>query len=109
MDFLTWEPLSTSLDSAIELFVITFENNERKMENSCLVGIQGDSSFYGNQRDTLILLLVCVELDNTPLLCKLRYLWGLESIPCILRLTACTCLQSVNQSNFNVHCKMQPV
>ena len=55
------------------------------MVNSCLVGVQGDSSFYGNQRDTLILLLVCVELDNTPLLCKLRYLWGLESIPCILR------------------------
>ena len=47
----------------------------RKMENSCLLGVQGDSSFYGNQRDTLVLPLVCVELDKIPLLHKLKQLY----------------------------------
>ena len=45
------------------------------MENSCLLGVQGDSSFYGNQRDTLALPLVCVELDKIPLLHKLKQLY----------------------------------
>ena len=61
----------------LSFFVITFENNEGKMENSCHVGV-GDSSFCSNLvewRDILIVLLVCVELDKIPLLHKLKQLY----------------------------------
>ena len=45
----------------------------RKTENCCHVGVQGDSSFYGNLgewKGILVMLLVCVESDKIPLLCK---------------------------------------
>ena len=44
---------------------------ERKTENCHHVGEQGDSSFYGDLDEwILIMLLMCVELDKTPLLCE---------------------------------------
>ena len=50
---------------------------QRKTENSCHVGVQRDRSFYGylhEMSDILIMLLMCVESDKIPLLCKLKQL-----------------------------------
>ena len=57
----------------LELFYVTSSplRMERKMENCHHVGEQGDGSFCGNLDEwILIMLLVYVELDKTPLLCE---------------------------------------
>ena len=57
----------------LELFYVTSSplRMEKKMENCHHVGEQGDGSFCGNLDEwILIMLLVYVELDKTPLLCE---------------------------------------
>ena len=48
-----------------------------EMENSRHVGLQRDGNFYddlGECKETLRMLLVCVELGEIPPLCKLKEL-----------------------------------
>jgi len=50
----------------------------RKTENSRHVGVQRDRSFYGDlheRSDILTILLICVESDKIPLLCKLKQIY----------------------------------
>ena len=59
-------------------------SDHKGKQNCRYVGVQGDSTasivILGKQSDILILLLVCVESDKIPLLCKLNaYLWGFQS------------------------------
>ena len=51
---------------------------QRKTENSHHFGVQRDRGFYGylhEMSDTLMMLLICVEMDKIPLLHKLKQLY----------------------------------